>query len=112
MESRKEIVETGERSSGPDGGDEPIRLGKNKASRLCDAQALAQFRVGVLKGWEICSCLAHECMNLSGGICENEIPRSLSFGILHGQDEIFCELETAVAVVGEENKDQRSFFGK
>ncbi len=51
-------------------------------------------------------------MNLSGGIGENKIPGSLSFGILHGQDEIFCELETAVAVVGEENKDQRFFFFK
>ena len=105
MESRKEIVETGERSSGPDGGDKPIRLGENKASRLCNPQAVAQFRFGVLKGWKICSYLVHECMNLSGGISENKIPGSLSFGILHGQDEIFCELETAVAVVGEENKD-------
>ncbi len=51
-------------------------------------------------------------MNLSGGICENKIPGSFSFGILHGHDEIFCELETAVAVVGEKNKDQRFFFGE
>ena len=51
-------------------------------------------------------------MNLSGGIGENEIPGGLSFGILHGQDEIFCELEAAIAVVGEENKDQRFFFGE
>jgi hypothetical protein len=51
-------------------------------------------------------------MNLSGGICENKIPSGLSFATLHGQDEIFCELETAVAVVGEENKDQRFFFGE
>ena len=105
MESRKEIVEAGERSSGPDGGDEPIGLGEDKASRLCDAQAVAQFRVGVLKGWEICSYLVHECMNLNGGIGKNEIPAGLSFGILHGQGEIFCELETAVAVVGEKNND-------
>ena len=47
-ESGKEIVETGERSSGPDGGNEPIGLGEDKASRLCDTQAVAQFRVGVL----------------------------------------------------------------
>ena len=51
-------------------------------------------------------------MNLSGGIGENKIPAGLSFGILHGQDEIFCELETAVAVVGEKNKDQGFFFGE
>jgi hypothetical protein len=73
---------------------------------------VAQFRVGVLKGWEICSYLVHECMNLSGGIGENKIPSGLSFGTLHGQDEIFCELETAVAVVGEKNKDQGFFFGE
>jgi hypothetical protein len=112
VESRKEIVETGERSSGPDGGDEPIGLGEDKASRLCYAQAVAQFRVGVLKGWEICSYLVHEFMNLSGGICENKIPSGLTFGILHGQNKIFCELETAIAVVGKENKDQRFFFGE
>ncbi len=51
-------------------------------------------------------------MNLSGGIGENKIPAGLSFGTLHGQDEIFRELETAIAVVGEKNKDQRFFFGE
>jgi hypothetical protein len=41
LESGKEIVQTGEGCSGPDGGNEAIRLDKNKASRFGDPQTVA-----------------------------------------------------------------------
>lgn len=112
MESGKKIVQTSERSSGPDGGNQAILFGKDEASGFGDSQTVAQLGIGIAEGRKDCSGSGHELMNLSRGACKKKKPGSFCFALSHGDGEIFCELEAAVAVVGEENKYHRFFLGE
>ncbi len=112
MEPGKEIVEAGKRGAGPDRRDHPIRLNQNEASGFLDPQALAQLGIGIPKGRKVCSGFCHELMNLVRRACKKKKPGGLCLGLFHGDGEIFCKLEAAVAVMGEENKHHRFFFGE
>ena len=47
LESGKEVVQTSEGCSGPDGGNDAIRLDKNEASGFGDSQTLAELGIGI-----------------------------------------------------------------
>ena len=99
VESEKEIIQTGKGGSRPDGGDQAIWLDENEASRFCDPQAVTQLGIGIPKGRKIFSGFSHEPMNLVRCSGKKEKPGGLYFGLLHGDGEVFCKLEAAVAVV-------------
>ena len=99
VESRKEIVQTSEGCSGPDGGNDAIRLDKNEASGFGDPQAVAQLGIGIPKGRKVRSGFCHELINLVRCSRKKKKPGGFCFGLLHRDGEVFCKLEAAVAVV-------------
>jgi len=47
VQSEKEIVQTSEGGSWPDGGNQAIRLGENEAPGFGDPQAVAELVIGI-----------------------------------------------------------------
>jgi hypothetical protein len=112
VESRKEIVQTGQRGSGPDGRNPAIWLDENEASGFGNSQAVAELGIGIPKGRKSFSGFCHELMNLVRCSREKKKPGGFCFSLFHRNGEIFRKLETAVAVVGKENEYHGLFFGE
>ncbi len=104
LESGKEIVQTGKGGSGPDGGNQAIRLDKNEASGFGNSQAVAKLGIRIPEGRKFFSGFCHELMNLVRCSRKKKKPRGFCFGHFHRNSEIFCKLEAAVAIVGKENE--------
>ena len=112
LESGKEIVQTGEGSSGPDGGNQAIRLDENEASGFGNSQAVAKLGIRIPEGRKFFSGFCHELMNLVRCSRKKKKTRGFCFGHFHRNGEIFCKLEAAVAIVGKENEYHGLFLGE
>jgi len=99
VESRKEIVQTSEGCSGPDGGDKAIWLDENEASGFGNSQAVAKLGIRITEGRKVRSGFCHELINLVRCSRKKKKPGGFYFGLLHCDGEVFCKLEAAVAVV-------------
>ena len=92
LESGKEIVQTGEGGSGPDGGNQAIRLDENEASGFGNSQAVAKLGIRIPEGRKFFSGFCHELMNLVLCSRKKKKPRGFCFGHFHRNGEIFCKL--------------------
>ena len=99
VESIKEIVQTGEGSSGPDGRNQAIRLDENEASGFGNSQAVAELGIGIPEGRKFFSGFCHELMNLVRCSRKKKKPGGFCFGFFHRNGEVFCKLKAAVAIV-------------
>jgi hypothetical protein len=112
LESGKEIVQSGEGGSGPDGGNQAIRLDENEASGFGYPQTVTQLGIRIPEGRKYFSGFCHELMNLVRCSRKKKKPGGFCFGLFHRNSEIFCKLEAAVAIVGKENEYHGLFFGE
>ena len=112
LESGKEIVQTGEGSSGPDSRNQAIRLDENEASGFGNSQAVAELGIGIPEGRKFFSGFCHKLMNLVRCSRKKKKPGGFCLGLFHRNGEVFCKFEAAVAIMGKENKYHGLFIGE